>query len=330
MEKESSDDLVSIIIPVYNVENYLDKCVDSVILQTYKNIEIILVDDGSKDHSGAICDHWKEKDKRIKVIHKTNGGLSSARNAGIEISSGDYLFFLDSDDYISVHTIEILLKHAKENNADLVETALTHVYKNKNVCRAPKGPIKVLGTEEALIWDLGGKGGAVSSCGKLFKRSIFSNYRFREKKLHEDHFSIVDLLSKANRFVFVPDSFYYYIHRNNSITTYDFSPKSLDDMEAAAYNYKLIASKYPKAIKAAEFRLDFSTLKLIDKLMLSDNPEEYGYLNEWMKHVRSNKRRILKSEYFTKNRKLSFIILLMNRHVYRELLKFHMRRNWSA
>ena len=102
------NDLISIVVPVYNVENYLDKCIETIVKQTYKNIEIILVDDGSKDNSGSKCDEWKNKDKRIKVIHKVNGGLSSARNAGIEVAAGKYINFIDSDDYIDLRMIEIL------------------------------------------------------------------------------------------------------------------------------------------------------------------------------------------------------------------------------
>ena len=113
------EELISIIVPVYNVEKYLEKCVDSIINQTYKNIEIILVDDGSKDNSGKICDIIKEKDERIKVIHKQNGGLSDARNAGLKIAKGTYIGFVDSDDYIAEDMYQTLYSLSKEKNADI-------------------------------------------------------------------------------------------------------------------------------------------------------------------------------------------------------------------
>ena len=112
-------DLISIIVPVYKVEKYLDKCVQSIVDQTYQNLEIILVDDGSPDNCGAMCDVWAKKDSRIKVIHKENGGLSDARNAGIKAASGEYIFLLDGDDYILKNAIELMYKGVTENNADI-------------------------------------------------------------------------------------------------------------------------------------------------------------------------------------------------------------------
>lgn len=119
---------ISIIVPIYKVEIYLRKCVDSIVNQTYKNIEILLIDDGSPDNCGIICDEYAKKDERIKVIHKKNGGLSDARNYGIEASSGDYIMFVDSDDYISKDMCEILLKKALENNADIVSCNFKEIY----------------------------------------------------------------------------------------------------------------------------------------------------------------------------------------------------------
>ena len=124
------NELISIIVPVYKVEPYLNKCVDSIINQTYKNIEIILVDDGSPDNCGKICDDYTKKDSRIKVIHKKNGGLSDARNYGIEASIGDYIMFVDSDDYISANMCEILLKTAKKYNADIINCNFEEVFSN--------------------------------------------------------------------------------------------------------------------------------------------------------------------------------------------------------
>ena len=115
--------LISVIVPIYNVEKYLDRCVDSIINQTYKNLEIILVDDGSPDNCLAICDSWAEKDRRIKVIHKENGGVSSARNSALDIASGDYIGFVDSDDWIEPDMYEILIKNAKKYDADISRCA---------------------------------------------------------------------------------------------------------------------------------------------------------------------------------------------------------------
>lgn len=152
------DKMVTIIIPVYNVEKYLNRSVHSAISQTYSNLEIILVDDGSTDQSGAMCDRWKEKDDRITVIHKKNGGLSSARNAALDICRGDYIFFLDSDDYLDELAIEILMCDAKMVQADMVEASFCHVYGDrKSVKNFREDEVRVMTTIEALKYDLGAK-----------------------------------------------------------------------------------------------------------------------------------------------------------------------------
>ena len=123
--------MISIIIPVYNVEQYLDKCLQSVIHQTYQDIEIILVDDGSSDNSGILCDKWQEKDSRIKVIHKSNGGVSNARNVAIEQANGEYLMFIDSDDIVSDDLCKVLFEMLKNNNADISICNATHIFDDR-------------------------------------------------------------------------------------------------------------------------------------------------------------------------------------------------------
>lgn len=123
--------MISIIIPVYNVEQYLDKCLQSVINQTYQDIEIILVDDGSSDNSGILCDKWQEKDSRIKVIHKSNGGVSNARNVAIEQANGEYLMFIDSDDIVSNDLCKVLFEMLKNDNADISICNATHIFDNR-------------------------------------------------------------------------------------------------------------------------------------------------------------------------------------------------------
>ena len=136
--------LISIIVPIYKVENYLKRCIDSIINQTYKHIEIILVDDGSPDNCGAICDEYTKFDDRIKVIHKKNGGLSDARNCGIEISTGDYIIFIDGDDYVSKNMCEKLLIRALEHNADIVSCNFKEIYIDNNREKINKQSINIL------------------------------------------------------------------------------------------------------------------------------------------------------------------------------------------
>lgn len=128
-----SQELISVIIPIYNVEKYLKKCIDSIINQTYKNLEIILVDDGSPDNCGKICDEYAKKDQRIRVIHKKNGGLSDARNAGIDIAKGKYIAFVDSDDYVEKEYIEIMYKELKKNNVKIVQCGINKISDNEEI-----------------------------------------------------------------------------------------------------------------------------------------------------------------------------------------------------
>ncbi len=321
--------LVSVVLPVYNVEKYLEKAIQSVVNQTYDNLEIILVDDGSKDKSGDLCDLWEKKDERIIVIHKANGGLSSARNAALNIYKGDYVYFLDSDDYIRRNTIELMLQYALDHNAQIVEAPFIHVYNSRTHVRSKLETLKVMNTAEAIQYDLCADGGAVSACSKLYKHEIFEEYRFAEGRLNEDHLSIVDLLSKAKTIVMAPEPLYYYVHRKNSITTASFSKNSLDDIDAAKRNYEIVKRLYPEAIDAAEFRIDFSTLKVIDKIMLAESFDDKKLLDSLVEAVRENRKRILKCKYISKKRKLSFLILLTNKKLYRWFVRENAKKSWS-
>lgn len=214
---------VSIIIPIYNVEKYLTKCVESVINQTYSNIEIILVDDGSPDKCGQICDEYAKKDKRIQVIHKKNGGLSDARNKGIEKSTGDYLFFLDSDDFIEKDTIEFLTKILEENNADLSVCSVYNYNPLTNEKKrdedVSKDYIKVLNVEEALLLMLDTtKAFSWRAWNKLYKKELFNNVRYPIGKIYEDVGTTYRLILNSKKIVYSSNPKYYYVYNDCSIT----------------------------------------------------------------------------------------------------------------
>ena len=183
--------LISVIVPVYNVEEYVEKCVLSIINQTYKNLEIILVDDGSTDNSGKICDEIAIKDNRIKVIHKKNGGLSDARNVGIDIAKGDYLGFVDSDDYIDYNMYEELFDVIKCHDVDIVYSNFQTEYLDGRIegCGKNSGQIYIRSSLDVLrdmMWDKLN----CSSCTKLFKRTVFSEYKFPENNIYEDRIAM--------------------------------------------------------------------------------------------------------------------------------------------
>lgn len=211
------EELISIIIPVYNVEKYLEKCVDSIINQTYKNIEIILVDDGSKDNSGKLCDSIKEKDDRIKVIHKQNGGLSDARNAGLKIAKGKYIGFVDSDDYVAEDMYQTLYSLSRENNADISIVSYYEIYGGKVISARDSKNLEVYDKIDAMKEVLIDRSIQSYAWNKLFKRELFEDIEFPTNKNFEDIATTLLLFEKANTVVLLEDPKYYYVRRDDSI-----------------------------------------------------------------------------------------------------------------
>ena len=226
-------DLISVIVPVYKVEKYLRRCVDSIINQTYKNLEIILVDDGSPDNCPAICDEYAKKDYRIKVIHKENGGLSSARNAGLDIADGKYLGFVDSDDYIAPEMYEKLYQLITGNNSQIVVCNCFFVdeFDNELFRDSPLSDETVTGMEalENLQKDNGIN--FVTCTNKLYSSELFNNIRFPLNKLCEDNYIAHILYHKSDKVTFTREKLYYYLQRKGSILNSGVSIKSFDETE---------------------------------------------------------------------------------------------------
>lgn len=221
---------ISIIIPVYNVEKYIDRCMHSVTNQTFKDIEIILVDDGSTDTSSEKCDYWATKDNRVLVIHKTNGGLSSARNAGLEKATGEYILFIDSDDCVNYDICYKLYDMITKNDADIAigsPCKFADIIPESKISDECMIVDKYFALEKASIdykW--------VVAWGKLYKREIINTIRFPEGKLHEDEFIIHELYYKAQKIAFTNDSLYFYFYNTNGITGAKFSIRRMDVFEA--------------------------------------------------------------------------------------------------
>lgn len=216
--------MISIIIPVYNVEQYLDKCLQSVIHQTYQDIEIILVDDGSSDNSGILCDKWQEKDSRIKVIHKSNGGLSNARNVAIEQANGEYLMFIDSDDIVSNDLCKELFEMLKNNNADISICNATHIFDDRFDFKNT-GEIHCYSRNEAICQLWYQKSFLPSAWGKLYKKELFKKTKFTEGIIFEDVDIMHKLFYQCNKIVYGEMELYGYVHHENSITTKKYSKK---------------------------------------------------------------------------------------------------------
>lgn len=231
--------LISVIVPIYKVEKYLKRCVDSIINQTYKNLEIILVDDGSPDGCGSICDEYAEKDSRVRVIHKENGGLSDARNAGLDIAAGEYIGFVDSDDYIAPEMYEVMLGRLTETGADtavcncLCTGDMDDYREQFNRSEAMKDCVL---NRDAALEKLTEKYGwvYVTAWNKLYKKRIFDNIRFPKGKIHEDEFIIHRVIGESGKIACINQRLYYYFQRRGSIMSARSINAEMDACEAFA------------------------------------------------------------------------------------------------
>lgn len=242
--------MISVIIPVYKVEKYIKNCIDSVINQTYKEIEIILVDDGSPDECGAICDEYARKDGRIIVIHKTNGGLSDARNAGLDIAKGEYIIFVDSDDFIASDMIEVMMGIENKTNADIIEInsiMCDEKDEYKDVIFSQRNNLDYVEiiNDDKMISLLSRDGMKTTSWGKLYNYSLFEEISFPYGKLHEDVFTTYKLVHKANKIVLCQYVGYAYRKNNQGIMRSSFSEKRFDAVNAKIEQMKFIREKYP-------------------------------------------------------------------------------------
>ncbi len=240
----TKNDLISVIVPVYNVKDYLEKCVNSIINQTYKNLEIILVDDGSKDESGKICDELKEKDCRIKVIHKENGGLSDARNAGIKIATGAYIGFVDSDDYIEEDMFETLHRIIKEHNSDISIVSFNEIYKGKTIGVRNSKNLERMNKIEAMKELLIDSKIQSYAWNKLFKRDLFNGIEFPTNKNFEDIATTLLLFEKANKVVLLEEPKYNYVRRDNSIIGVKSYKTYKDYLDVISSKYDYLDGKY--------------------------------------------------------------------------------------
>lgn len=260
--------LISVVVPVYKVEKYLDRCVASITAQTYKNLEIILVDDGSPDCCGQLCDRWAQEDPRVKVVHKQNGGLSSARNAGIAVATGAYVGFVDSDDYIHPQMYEKLYAALVETAADISICNYDYVDGETDKPDLKMREISPMKTEvltrtqgyEKVSRIVTGYGFYVTAWNKLYPRSIFDQLQFKEGFIHEDEFFVHHLFARCNRIATIADALYMYVQRGGSITKTKVTVRSLHGAYAYLDRYQFLRQEGERAmakrcLRAANFLL---------------------------------------------------------------------------
>ena len=240
---------VSIIVPVYKVEKYIHRCVDSILGQTYSNLEIILVNDGSPDECGRIADQYRKQDERIKVIHKPNGGLSEARNVGMEAITGEFTMFVDSDDWLEKDMVEQLLHHSLHYKADVVQSAFYYAYDDKLLIddrHYQQGKAAETFDKQSLMYELVRNEKVKNfAWGKLYKTSVVKNIPFEKGVLFEDVFWAHRIMHAANRFVLLHQPLYNYYQRNDSIVA-TYTPRNLDMLTGLKKQHVFLEKHYPE------------------------------------------------------------------------------------
>ena len=252
-------ELISVIVPIYKVEEYLDKCIRSIVEQSYTDLEIILVDDGSPDQCGAMCEEWAKKDSRIKVVHKENGGLSDARNAGLAVATGSLISFIDSDDWIAPEFIHTLYQAMVQSGAQIAECAVELVDEEGTGLRV-RGPEKkeVLEKLEALRRLILEEGVFQTVWNKLYRREAVEDILFEKGKYNEDDFWTYQVFDRAEKLALVDKPMYFYLQREGSIMGVGYNPRRLDGLEARFRRMEYLA-KYDmlKDLTRQQIMLDY-------------------------------------------------------------------------
>ncbi len=308
--------LVSIIIPVYNVEGYIARCIESVINQTYNKLEIILIDDGSSDNSGKICDEYARKDTRIKVIHKENGGVSSARNAGLDVATGEYIGFVDSDDYIDVNMYECLVNSIKYSGCSIVvcgyHELLGGAIRDVEICEKEtsipgrEGIIRLIEdkTYRGYLWN------------RLYKRELFDGIKFPETIVMEDLYVNHLLFEKVDKIHLLNKALYYYIRREDSVTM---KRRTKTDVAVFCYHmdsYKRFADDFKeteKLLNSRRISAAFNVLLNIDANKLQD---EYQEVYDMAYNLLKSNSYLLESEQISAGKIKKIKLYLANKKIF--------------
>jgi len=255
-----TEPLISIIVPVYKVEAYLDKCVSSIVGQTYQNLEILLVDDGSPDKCPAICDAWAQKDSRIKVIHKPNGGGAQARNFGLEQATGAYVGFVDSDDFILPGMFESLYQILQQTGSDISECGYISTETDDPAVETVESDIVCYDTQQALLENINDRVCRQLVWNKLYARSTVADVRFVEGKFIDDEFFTYRAIGNAKKIAVTQQVFYCYRQQAGSAMHQTYSLKWLDAIEAKQRRLSYIAKNFPELVDTAKYNLLFTCM----------------------------------------------------------------------
>lgn len=312
---------ISIIVPVYKVEKYIHKCIDSILNQTFKDFELILVDDGSPDNCGKICDEYAKKDSRVIVIHKKNGGQATARNEGLEIARGEYIGFVDSDDYIEPDMYEFLYKMCVDNNCDIANCSSKIFFKDRIKVNGGHGLI-IHNTREAMRAVI--EGYLYDEClwSKLIKKDLFKELRIPDKIAYEDTAFTYKIIYRAKKVCCKGEAKYNYIKRENS--TMDRAVKNLNIDIVLIYEemYKFMKNNYPEVCDLVILKLANNSMRVMNLIIedndFNKNKEKYYKV---AKILNGKFNKTIKLKEYPRNVKLLLIANKINPIIYKQIIK---------
>lgn len=313
--------MISILVPVYNAEQYIKRCIDSILAQTYTDFELVLLDDGSKDNSGTICDEYAARDSRTRVIHTSNKGVGFARNRLIEAANGEYICFVDSDDYIEHNMLEILHNNIIQYNADIALCGIRILFP-KIVRSSNDDPSeqRLLNKKEAVgelidNWKI-----TCSTWSKLYKTELFEGVRYAEIAAFEDMLTTYKLFEKSNAIVYDGRLLYNYINTPNSLMRTKFNPQHFAELEALKKMTENIGASYPDLVPKLRIN-ELKTKVYICNRIISESPEMQQLYNDMAAEIKANYKELLRSEYVGTKVKIMVTIMKMSDGFYKACVK---------
>lgn len=308
------DPIISIIVPIYNVGKYLPKCIESILNQTFKNFELILVNDGSTDNSGVVCDDYAKKDTRIKIIHKSNGGVSSARNAGLYVAKGEYIGFVDPDDYIDKNMYEKLYRLCIDNNSDIAICRFNREINGKIQNKESTEEIIELNNMEVMNELFKGNLYRFSLCNKLFSKKCFNDVLFPKERIHEDLSTTYKLFANSKKAVYINYCGYIYVRRENSILTSTYNEKRLQAFIAWDEIIEFIDKNYYEIIEQV---IATFTYWCVDNILyilnqVNNSKKKNNYLNIIQKYTTKYYIYIKRNNILSRSYKLRIRIFNIN------------------
>ena len=322
IEEEKRDFLVSIIVPVYNVDKYLERCIQSLINQTYTNIQILLVDDGSTDNSGEICDKYAKIDRRICTIHKKNEGVSEARNVGIKNSDGAFITFVDSDDYVSKNYIHYLMSVIIRRRVDAVIASWVYVKSSEHIKMTESNKVDVWKGKETVYHMLLQKHISGSVCGVLYKKRLWENVEFPKGRRHSEDFYVNTIVyANSNYVAFIHDVLYFYFVRENSTQNAEYSIDKMEELELVEKGNGNILNRYPDLEEATRCKLvssAFHILFFMDRIQMKSDEAK-----RLIRIIKKNRIRMILGKMVSKKVRIgclcTFLGIRITQKVYRVL-----------